>query len=421
MRPPIAGENSELVLSSLDDWAKMLDLFSKASGLMASLFLPSGERVLGPYGSTGVPRYLRSTGLLEEGKVLHGFEQEFVTAACREKNFDPREFNDAITVRAAPIRVQQNVIGVVVFGWVFTQFPDPVQCYELGQRLGQGEIPFWQAVSVESPMSSEKLDAFESMLSLLCNTLVQQLVHLDQANSSARLKDELLATVSHELKTPLTSILLRVQMLQENYVKPERMKGFLGSLEKSAKFQSRLIEDLLDAAKIITGKFLLEKAPTDLSEILRDAVENVRTQAEQKQLTLVTEGFSTAQELQADGSRLLQAFGNVLANAVKFTGSGGTVSLRLTENISSFVVQISDTGTGIEASFLPYLFNKFSQHKSKIGQDNAGLGLGLSLVKTIVELHQGSVEVESLGIGKGTTFEIFLPKTSAAPEHSPRP
>ena len=401
---------SKIVINSYEDWALMLKLFSKASGLVSSLYLPTGERILGPYNGAGIGKYLLDTASFDLNNACHVYEENSVKDACASGLFKELKFENTLTVNILPVRANDEVVAVIVYGWVFVNFPDPLDSSRVAKALDIGEMIFWQAARMQPPTSPEKLGTFEAMLSLLCSTLIQQLIYLHEANLNSRFKDELLAVVSHELKTPLTSILLRLQILKRNAINPEQILKSIISMESSARIQSRLIEDLLDAAKIMTGKFMVHPENTDLREILVSAVETVKEAAEKKEITIISSGLEEEYLFNGDFIRLQQVFWNILSNSVKFGHTGGAIYIKLTQNISSYVIRISDNGPGIEQSFIPQLFDKFSQHESKIGKPSSGLGIGLSLVKTIIELHKGTVEVESPGLGQGTTFEIVLPR-----------
>ena len=403
---------SRIIQNSFSDWSLLLTLFTKASSLVGSLYLPCGERILGPFSGEGFGKYLLDSKNFEDQGACHRFEVQKVQVACVSNDFEDLKFQKALTVKLLPIRANDEVVAVIVYGWVFENFPDPLDCNRAAGALGIGDMFFWQAARMQPPTSFEKLATFDGMLKLLCSTLMQQLIYLHEAKINSRFKDELLAVVSHELKTPLTSILLRIQMLKRNSVGPEQIQKSLNSMEDSAKIQTRLIEDLLDAAKIITGKFTIHPGATDLSSVVSAAIETIRDSADKKGIIIQSTGLDETYPFQGDTMRLQQVIWNILSNSVKFTPEGGSIFVKVTQNISSYVIRLSDNGTGIEKSFLPHLFERFAQHESKIGKPSSGLGIGLSLVKTIIELHKGSIEVESLGLGLGTTFEIKLPRES---------
>lgn len=401
---------SKIVINSYVDWSLMLTLFTKASGLIASLYLPTGERILGPFNGPGFGKYLLETPNFQKNGVCHIYEENCVKKASATNVFKEQKFENTLPVKMLPIRANDELVAVVVYGWAFVNFPDPLDCSRLSKALDIEEISFWQAARIQQPSSPEKLSTFEAMLSLLCSTLIQQLVYLHEANISSRFKDELLAVVSHELKTPLTSILLRLQILKRNAINPEQIMKSINSMEASAKIQSRLIEDLLDAGKVMTGKFVINTEKIDLREVLIAAVETVKETANKKEITIISSGLEDEYPFKGDVTRLQQVFWNILSNSVKFSHIGGSIYIKVTQNISSYVIRLSDNGPGIEQSFIPHLFDKFSQHESKIGKPSAGLGIGLSLVKTIIELHKGTVQVESPGLGQGTTFEVVFPR-----------
>lgn len=401
---------SKFVINSFDDWTLMLTLFSKASGLVASLYFPSGERIIGPYNGLGFGKYLLESSHFEYGGICHKFESQSVIKACIENDFSELKFEKALTVKLLPVYAHNEMVAVIVFGWTFQNFPDPLECGHLSSVLKIGDMNFWQAARLQSPTSKDKFTTFEAMLELLCTTLVQQLVHLHQANLNSRFKDELLAVVSHELKTPLTSILLRIQMFKRNSIGADQILKFVSSMESSARIQAHLIEDLLDAAKVITGKFSIQQDETDLKDVITSAIDTIKDSAEKKGVSIISHGLIEQYPFQGDTMRLQQVIWNILSNSVKFCKSGDTIFIKVTQNISSYVIRLSDNGPGIEQSFIPYLFERFAQHESKIGKPSSGLGIGLFLVKTIIDLHEGTIEVESPGLGQGTTFEIRFPR-----------
>ncbi|MBC7430239.1 MAG: PocR ligand-binding domain-containing protein [Bacteriovorax sp.] len=400
--------NYDLILGSIDEWSQMLELFCKASCLTGSIYLDNGKKVLGPFIGSTFGEFFQQNNLLEDYSTCCNFEVEQVLKIEKAMSTTPTILSDVFKLRTVPIKVENHILGYVVFGWIFDHFPDPIECNKLARLLKLQENSFWQAARIQAPISSGKVATYEAMLKLLCTTLMQQLISLRQANHTARLKDELLATVSHELKTPLTTIILKIQMMKKGMIKPERLPEFINSLERSANIQANLIEDLLDAAKVITGKFVVNPLLIDLKDILQKSIETIEDSAQTKNISIESLGLNECYPFMGDSIRLQQAFCNLLTNSVKFTPANGHIVVKMTQNISSYTIKFSDDGTGIEPSFMPSIFKKFSQHESKIGLSQAGLGLGLSLVKTIVDLHYGTIEVESPGLGKGTTFEITL-------------
>jgi PAS domain S-box-containing protein len=238
--------------------------------------------------------------------------------------------------------------------------------------------------------------------------LRQQAEELFRAN---QLKDEFLATISHELRTPLNAILGWATMLRSKQLDEATISRALETIERNARAQNQLINDLLDVSRIITGKLRLDVRPIVLVTVLEAAIETIRPAAEAKNIRIQSLLDPAAGPVSGDPDRLQQVFWNLLANAVKFTPKGGRVQIRL-ERINSHVeVTVSDTGQGISPEFLPYVFERLQQADSTTTRAHGGMGLGLAIVRHLVELHGGSVQVSSAGEGKGASFMVNLPVT----------
>ncbi len=229
------------------------------------------------------------------------------------------------------------------------------------------------------------------------------------AENANRLKDEFLATLSHELRTPLNAILGWSQMVQSRDLSESQMQKAFQTIERSARSQNQLIDDLLDVSRIITGKLRLDVRAVELSNVITAAVDAVRPAAEAKNIRLQTLLDPQAGPISGDPDRLQQVVWNLLSNAVKFTPKEGRVQVRLERVNSHIEIVISDTGKGIEAEFLPYVFDRFRQSDGSMTRRHGGLGLGLAIVRQLVELHGGTVNVTSAGENQGSTFTVFLP------------
>jgi PAS domain S-box-containing protein len=232
---------------------------------------------------------------------------------------------------------------------------------------------------------------------------------LREAQEANRLKDEFLATLSHELRTPLTAILGWARLLRGGEITGEASVRALETIERNARAQAQLIDDMLDVSRIVTGKLRLDVAPIDPRSFIDPAVEAVRPAAEAKGVTLrqVTEAGGLV--VVGDPARLQQVVWNLLTNAVKFTPAGGSVEVRLGRAASYVEIVVSDTGAGIDAEFLPHVFERFRQADQHANRRHGGLGLGLSIVRHLVELHGGTVSADSAGAGAGATFTVTLP------------
>ncbi|HYP18036.1 MAG TPA: ATP-binding protein [Opitutus sp.] len=251
-------------------------------------------------------------------------------------------------------------------------------------------------------------------------SLVAERQAREEAERASRMKDEFLATISHELRTPLNAIVGWANLLSESRDDPQMMKEGLEVIERNAEAQAQLIDDLLDVARITTGKLRLSPTNLDLCEVIEAAVSTVQMAATSKGITLRI-GCAGPVRVVGDRDRLQQVFWNLLANAIKFTERGGSVSVDCETRGSAAVVTVEDTGRGIEPEFLPHVFDRFRQADMKTTRRAAGLGLGLSIVRHLVEMHGGSVSAESEGLGKGSTFRVEIPNAVGAPEDDAMP
>ncbi|MEG3931228.1 MULTISPECIES: chemotaxis protein CheB [unclassified Microcoleus] len=252
---------------------------------------------------------------------------------------------------------------------------------------------------------------FETVRSQL---LLQEQFARHEAETANRSKDEFLADLSHELRNPLTPILGWAKILRSGKLKEADVSKALEVIERSAMAQSQLIEDIQDISRITTGKLQLCICPIDLRLVVQAALEGVELSAEAKNIQIVSELISTT--VLGDINRLQQVVWNLLSNAIKFTPAGGRVEIMLSTIEDHAQLQVSDTGKGIEAQFLPYIFDRFHQADSSSFKGNQGLGLGLSIVRHLVELHGGTVQAESPGEEQGTTMTVRLPLRSLPQE-----
>jgi len=230
-----------------------------------------------------------------------------------------------------------------------------------------------------------------------------------QAERASRLKDEFLATLSHELRTPLNAVLGWANILRIGKLQEEELNHGLDIIERNARVQAQIIEDLLDMSRIISGKVRLDAQRIELPALLSESIETLRATAEAKGVRLQAEMDPFVGSISGDPNRLQQVFWNLIHNAIKFTPEGGKVQVVLKRLKSHAMVSIIDTGEGIAPDFLPYIFDRFQQGDASTTRRHGGLGLGLSIVKQLVELHGGNVSVKSGGIEQGATFTVRLP------------
>ncbi len=236
----------------------------------------------------------------------------------------------------------------------------------------------------------------------------------EASEAANRAKDEFLALVSHELRSPLTAILGYASLLRQGPFDAQKVKQAVEVIERSGKAQVQLIDDLLDTARIISGKLKLYVGPVDLAVVIHEAVQTIYPAANAKGISLQADFPSEIGQITGDPVRLQQVVWNLLSNAVKFTPMGGRVEVRLERVDPNIRITVSDTGKGISPEFLPYVFDRFRQADASSARRYGGLGLGLALVKYLVELHGGTIEAASAGEGQGTTFIVTLPVRAVA-------
>jgi signal transduction histidine kinase len=245
--------------------------------------------------------------------------------------------------------------------------------------------------------------------------LVREQAARRDAEAANAVKDQFLMTLSHELRTPLTAICGWAQMLAMNVVNDAGRMKAVQAIERNARVQQRLVEDLLDLSRIVVGKLPLERQAVDVVRVAQLALETVRPAADLKGVQITSDLDTDAGTVSGDAGRLQQVVWNLLSNAVKFTPAGGRVSLVVRRADDTHVrIVVTDTGIGIAPQFLPRLFERFAQEDASTTRVHGGLGLGLSIVRSLVEMHGGTVTAQSDGRDRGSRFEITLP-TIAAP------
>jgi signal transduction histidine kinase len=237
----------------------------------------------------------------------------------------------------------------------------------------------------------------------------------ETAEEANRAKDVFLATVSHELRTPLNAILGWARLLGEKTLDPATLRRGLETIERNAKIQVQLIEDILDTTRVVTGKFQLELGSLDLSKVVRAALDSVKPSADLKHVSIEVLLGPGPFYMQGDADRLQQTVWNLLTNAIKFTPPGGQICVELRRSESKVELCVTDSGKGIAESFLPHVFDRFRQEDQAVTRRYSGLGLGLALVKHIVTAHDGAVSAFSDGEGRGAAFTITLPFVEESP------
>jgi signal transduction histidine kinase len=241
-----------------------------------------------------------------------------------------------------------------------------------------------------------------------------------EAEAGSRLKDDFLATLSHELRTPLTAILGWASIISRGHTSETQTAHAMRAIERNARRQARLVEELLDVSRLVRGQIRLNLSGVSLSAVIDEAIESMRPAVEAKKLQLVKRLDSPARTIRGDADRLQQVVWNLLSNAVRFTPQGGRIEIGLREVDDQVEIRVSDTGIGIHPDFVPHVFERFRQADSSTTRTHGGLGLGLAIVRHLVDLHGGTVGAESAGEGHGAAFTVRLPVRVDVPALAPR-
>ncbi|MEA5605942.1 ATP-binding protein [Nostoc sp. UHCC 0252] len=327
-------------------------------------------------------------------KVLRTGKPELVTnilESLPQKNLWNEEYLNLLQVKSymiVPLVVRKRKLGTIVFASA-----------QLGRYYTTVDLAMAEELAQRAASAIENAQLYR------------------QAQEANRLKDEFLAIVSHELRTPLNSMLGWVQIIRHRKLDEAIISKALATIERNAKLQSKLIEDILDISRIVQGKIRLNIRKVDLVIVINAAIEAIYPTSEIKEIQVESKLDSSVGEIIGDAERLQQVVWNLLSNAVKFTPSGGRVEVCLEQVNSNAQITVSDTGKGIGADFLPYIFERFRQADSTTTRADDGLGLGLAIVHHLVEMHSGRVYAVSEGEGRGATFKVLLPLIKSQPEH----
>jgi signal transduction histidine kinase len=314
------------------------------------------------------------------------------------------------------LQLDQEVVAVVLGEYALTRHLDRLDILRLARAAGLPDETVWAVVRRVLPMPRPRLVLSGELLGVVGQTLLSDERHSRQLErSAARLmeadeaKDRFLATVSHELRTPLHAIVGWTNVLRTRKSDEPTFARALETIERNAKMQAQLIEDLLDVSRMVTGKVTLDVQPVDLASIIEAALDVVRPAAEARGLRLESRLDAPVGRVAGDPARLQQVVLNLLVNAVKFTAPGGRIGVRLQALGPNVRVTVSDTGQGIAPDLLPYVFERLRQADATSTRAQTGLGLGLAIVRHLVELHGGTVRADSPGEGQGATFTVTLP------------
>jgi signal transduction histidine kinase/CheY-like chemotaxis protein len=282
--------------------------------------------------------------------------------------------------------------------------------------ITRSQVRAWETAARYGAELRTSEQALRESEQALHQTIARERAARTQVEAADRAKDDFLATLSHELRTPLNTVLGWLTMLRTGSMREEQRSHALAVIERNARLQAQLIEDLLDVSRIVMGKVQLAVQPLAVAPIVSTVLESIRPAAEAKGVTLHPPLTSETGRISGDSSRVQQIVWNLLSNAVKFTPAGGHVSVELTQDDGHVVLGVRDTGMGIAPEFLPHVFERFRQADSSTTRTHSGVGLGLAIVRDLVELHGGSIEGRSDGPDKGSMFIVRFPTLPASSE-----
>ena len=367
------------------------------------------DRASAPFtAATWESAFTSGTGL--PGRVWATGVSTWIENVVHDANFPRALVAQQAGLRGAfafPICLGQEVLGVIECFRRTVEPPDPDLLRTLstvGNQVGQFVARTRDlAARMEAERDREQL-------------LLREATARSEAEAANRAKDDFLATLSHELRTPLNAIVGWCRMLRDGTLDPATTRRALDVIDRNAQLQAQLVADILDVSGIISGKLHLEISEVDLGAVVAAALDAVRPAADARPLRLRSRMTATTTSVQADAKRLQQAVWNLLANAVKFCEPGGEVTVEVREAAPGTIqISVLDDGAGIDGEFLPHVFERFRQADASTSRSHGGLGLGLAIVRHLIELHGGTVRADSPGLGKGSTFTIELPVGGPGP------
>jgi signal transduction histidine kinase len=397
-----------------EEWVAPLDQFAHATGLTVSAYDTAGTRVAGPLLASRTARLLAASTLWDEDGPGSALERAIVAAVVTDGQAVAELEFFGLRVCGLPLTQFGKAYAVLVFGWRFRDFSSPMACEQIARMTGVAGHMLWNEVRLEAPVGDARMATNTALLRTLAGSIDRQRETIEQLNRVNRTRELFLATVSHEMRTPLAALSMRVDLMLKTHPDlPETVTKGLNAMRVHVRQEAAMVDDLIDAARTLTGQMSVVRAAVPLGPMVRDAVSTTEVAAHQKgiALTVTPADCGDGITIAGDARRLQQVLWNLLLNAIKFTPSGGTIAVNIAVDASEVKIDVADSGQGIEADDLQHVFGAFTLQKHA---NATGLGLGLFIARRIVELHGGSLTVASAGAGHGSTFSIALPSGTHA-------
>lgn len=425
------GNPGRNALGDIESWQHTLGRFAEATGLTVVLYDSKGKLLVPSLSSNPLSALLISRGGWKQGGLCRADGKKAALRCIQAGEIVQAKGCGGLSIAAVPVRTLEGVAAAVVAGWVFTNYPEPVSTDRFARELDMPFTELWQTVRQVAPVSSSKLLLYAELLAIIAQLFVDH--HTDRSERSdliaylqtqqieleraARARDEFLAVVSHELRTPLTPILGWIPLIREhlNQGQLDLVREGLDVIERNAQQETHLIDEMLDLSRILVDRIVFSPERVSVEEVVREISGVAHTFCGERRLNIATEIADQLPAVVVDRKRLLQSLANLVSNAVKFTPDGGRITIGARNGLGRVEFFVSDTGIGLNAKAVNLIFDRFKQAEAGITRRFGGLGIGLSVVRGLVEMQGGRAWVESPGEGLGSTFFLSFP---AAPEAS---